>query len=559
MKHFLVLVLIVIIAFSLSLFAQTEEVIADFEMVWSSKVEQAPKAEIVWNATTGVNSLPDSINQIKNVKADIDLDQDGKKEFMVPIVHVVDGVSRRTIQVYENSGNDTYVMVWEYTFPGEAPEFVTLDESDLDGDGTLEILAVHIGPDVPSPGAELYVFENVGDNDYGTGPVVSWDLGNPARDIVRVAKAADLDNDGTQEVIVVTFTTNPSMVIASVSGFTGIPVWTIELQDDLGTINPDNAAIGIGNMDNDAFLEAVHIEGRQDTLVIVEGTGANTYNMNLVAMPDVGVATAVSVHGIDMADVNGDNKDECFMASLFGPVWVVATSGDASAITASDIHFIENTGEQLLEASTGSLGIGGSSKDFVVAASNATKAINVRYLGGPGGDVTQASNYGIQVVVDSLDVSTIVPGGMRVYGLDLAGDMDGDGLPEIVFSRGSTRGGVNAPAVFIMEGNLFPVSVNDDPQTIPVSFELKQNYPNPFNPETYIDYALPEASNVRLYIYNVLGQKVKTLVDGFQEAKLHTVRWDGSNDKGLQVPSGIYYYRLQTSEFSQSKRMLLLR
>jgi hypothetical protein len=148
---------------------------------------------------------------------------------------------------------------------------------------------------------------------------------------------------------------------------------------------------------------------------------------------------------------------------------------------------------------------------------------------------------------------------MRVYGLDLAGDMDGDGLPEIVFSRGSTRGGVNAPAVFIMEGNLFPVSVNDDPQTIPVSFELKQNYPNPFNPETYIDYALPEASNVRLYIYNVLGQKVKTLVDGFQEAKLHTVRWDGSNDKGLQVPSGIYYYRLQTSEFSQSKRMLLLR
>ena len=507
--------------------------------------------------TIPTTALPDSIIQIKNVRADTDLDQDGKKEFIVPVFHVVDGVNRRSLFVFENSGNDSYDAVWSFTFAGEATQFVTADVSDLDGDGNLEILAVHI-PGGTADASVLFAFEHTGtDNDFGTAPAVEWNLDTPGvLDLVRVAKAADLDNDGKQEVVLITFTTNPSLVIASVSDFT-FPVWTTEVSDNLGTTNPDNAALGIGDMDNDGTPEVVMIEGRTDTLVIVEATGADTYNLNFVAMPATVLGTTVSVHGIDVGDVNGDGRDEAYMASLLGAVWVVATSGDASAISTSDIHLIDDSPEQWLEASLGNLGLGGT--DFVIAASNASKAVDIRYVGGPFGDVTMAGNYQSVTVVDSSDVAQLVPGGIRVYGLDLANDMDGDGLPEIVFSRGNTRGGFNAPAVFILEGNLFPVtSVEDELSNIPDDFELLQNYPNPFNPGTAIVYRVAQSGDVNLDIYNVLGQKVRTLVNGFREANTYSVQWDGKNDKGLQVPSGLYIYRLDIQGFSETKRMLLL-
>ncbi|RMH78872.1 MAG: T9SS C-terminal target domain-containing protein, partial [Calditrichaeota bacterium] len=143
-------------------------------------------------------------------------------------------------------------------------------------------------------------------------------------------------------------------------------------------------------------------------------------------------------------------------------------------------------------------------------------------------------------------------------GLDLADDMDGDGLPEIVFSRGSTRGGHTAPALFIMEGAMNPVGIGGG-DAIPQEFNLLQNYPNPFNPETNITFALPRATQVTLTIYNVLGQKVRTLVNGFLEARVHTVRWDGKDDRGVAVPSGFYIYRLEAGDFTGAKRMLLIR
>ena len=535
---------------SLVLLGQENSASGDFNVVWSLS-SQPSTPQVVWNSSL-VTGLPDSIIHIKNVKAGIDMDQDGKQEFMVPVLHVVDGVNRRSILVFEKTGNDHYANVWSYTFPDEASEFVTLDVSDLDGDGNQEILAVHI-PAVGTNPSVLYVFENVGDNDYGTGPVVQWDLGTPGLDKVRLAKAADLDNDGKQEVVMTTFTTNPSIVIASVSDFV-IPVWTTEFSDNLGTTSPDIAGLTISDMDNDGTPEVVCSDGSTDNLVVVEATGADTYALNLVPMPVAG--KTVSVHGIDAVDANGDGRDEVYFANLQGAVWVVATSGDAINLTTSDIHMIDDTNEQWLEASTGDLGFGGS--DFVIAASNATKAVNYRYAGGAFGDVTDPLNYQVSTVIDSADVAAIVPGGIRVYGLDLAGDMDGDGLPEIVFSRGSTRGGTNAPALFITEGQMNPVGITD-PGTVPHQFALEQNYPNPFNPETNISFALPKTSHVELVIYNVLGQKVRTLVNQTLEAKVHTVKWDGRDDQGVAVPSGLYFYRLKSQQFTQTKRMLLVR
>ncbi len=97
-------------------------------------------------------------------------------------------------------------------------------------------------------------------------------------------------------------------------------------------------------------------------------------------------------------------------------------------------------------------------------------------------------------------------------------------------------------------------------QTRPEVFALANNYPNPFNPATTIQYALPQASDVALTVYNVLGQPVRTLVAEHQSAGRYVVEWDATNDSGQSLSSGMYFYRLQADgAFLEVKKMLLLR
>jgi flagellar hook assembly protein FlgD len=88
---------------------------------------------------------------------------------------------------------------------------------------------------------------------------------------------------------------------------------------------------------------------------------------------------------------------------------------------------------------------------------------------------------------------------------------------------------------------------------------LSQNYPNPFNPTTEISFALPSAGHVSLEVYNVLGQRVVTLVDGYREAGEHFVQWNSTDASGNQVSSGVYFYRLVAGQFVETKKMVLLK
>jgi hypothetical protein len=96
-------------------------------------------------------------------------------------------------------------------------------------------------------------------------------------------------------------------------------------------------------------------------------------------------------------------------------------------------------------------------------------------------------------------------------------------------------------------------------QTRPEAFALANNYPNPFNPETTIKYALPDPVDVRLEIYNMLGQQVRTLVAEPQNAGRYTVKWDATNESGHSLSTGIYFYRLVAGEFHKVEKMLLLK
>jgi len=118
------------------------------------------------------------------------------------------------------------------------------------------------------------------------------------------------------------------------------------------------------------------------------------------------------------------------------------------------------------------------------------------------------------------------------------------------FEKGDGRFGTDVYALISLKG----VS-----SQLPKEFKLAQNYPNPFNPNTKISYALPKDCDVKLTIYNMLGQKIKVLVDEYQTAGYKHVHWDGKDDKGKEVASGIYFYRLDAGEFTESKKMLILK
>lgn len=105
-----------------------------------------------------------------------------------------------------------------------------------------------------------------------------------------------------------------------------------------------------------------------------------------------------------------------------------------------------------------------------------------------------------------------------------------------------------------------PVGISDDaPRSITKAFVLNQNYPNPFNPSTTISYELPERSYVEIFVYNIAGQKIKTLINKEQQAGSYKIQWDGNNDQGIPVASGIYLYRLKKEGLVKTRKMILIR
>jgi plastocyanin len=99
-----------------------------------------------------------------------------------------------------------------------------------------------------------------------------------------------------------------------------------------------------------------------------------------------------------------------------------------------------------------------------------------------------------------------------------------------------------------------PTSVNTNNADQPDRFIVKQNYPNPFNPATTIRYAIPHNGLVVVKVFNLLGKELTTLVNGDESAGSHEIQYDATN-----LPSGIYFYRVQTGNFSQTKRMVLMK
>ncbi len=102
-------------------------------------------------------------------------------------------------------------------------------------------------------------------------------------------------------------------------------------------------------------------------------------------------------------------------------------------------------------------------------------------------------------------------------------------------------------------------AISDSDDLLPSEFGLGQNYPNPFNPSTTFEFALPQRSQVMIEVFNVLGQKVVTLAEGDYAAGRYQVTWDGTDNSGGPVASGIYFYKMLANNYSATKKLLLLK
>jgi len=123
-------------------------------------------------------------------------------------------------------------------------------------------------------------------------------------------------------------------------------------------------------------------------------------------------------------------------------------------------------------------------------------------------------------------------------------------------------GGQSESSSFKLNGGALTTKVEDQlpgQSNLPYSFFLSQNYPNPFNPETMIEYGLPKEVEVTIKIFNVYGQEIRTLVQGYQQPGHHRIQWDGKDDEGHHAASGLYHVRIVAEGFMEVRKMILVR
>ena len=142
----------------------------------------------------------------------------------------------------------------------------------------------------------------------------------------------------------------------------------------------------------------------------------------------------------------------------------------------------------------------------------------------------------------------------QVYAWKLEVPYDEDAVPWPQFMHDSRHSG-------ILPGRGYSTAADspEDSDILPTEFQLSQNYPNPFNPSTRIDFTVPRTGPIRIEIFNILGRKVRTLQDGVVEIGEHTITWDGTDDSGEDVASGLYLYRLESGTVVETRKMVKLK
>ena len=523
-----------------------------------------------------------------------ELDGDANQEVVVSIMNGpwgTTGSSHFMIFELENSDLDSPSWHIEYTDPITTNwSGYNIYVNDLDQDGLMEIYTVAYEY------YRLIIYENIGSEDlyaYQTDFYVSNEVNERANQSIIMA---NFDNDNTNELYAVTSGTNTLTGELLTPGY----FYGIEGSSDVSNITFSNfhyfnhypggirqIITGDADMDGNPNL---YLAGHYNEAV---------YDWEYVGDNPLSDSSFVE-HIIFLDDTtddftSGTDQGKVRVAKLFSGDIDNDNQGDivfTSAGLGSDkphIYFLEHDGSSDLTATIvineflasnetccGSE-IFGSGEDFVELYNYGTAPVNIEGWGfsdsegiiattapdtmiPPGGFLIlwyTGETNGFPEIDAKLN-----SGGEIVYGEDSSGTMvfsvSFDAQDEDVsygrYPDGSDTWQQMNPTPGSTNTNL--LSNDNSFYSAPEYFSLGQNYPNPFNPQTQFHYDLPKSGNIHLGIYDVLGKEVYTLINGYQRTGKHNVLWTGINNKGLQVQSGLYFYRLTTDSEITTKKMV---
>jgi len=443
------------------------------------------------------------------------------------------GAPQETYEIFAWNAEDASILTgWPVTTPKFC--WATPALGDLDRDGLDEIV-------IPCADGNLYVWKSNGDE------LIDGD-GQPSTDGVFTslgatwayasACIADLDNDHTNEIVVPS--RSDSIYVFDPDG-ARVPGWPVGFSDKV------LASPCVADVDGDGDLEVI-TTSEADSLWILDHTG-----QKLPGWPKFVEIGGDFPPSTTVADITDNGELEIIQAGSNGRVDIYTWYGTP----------ISGWPQYMDSGSHSSPAVGNIDRDSgweIVIGSNDGKV----YAFDSDGDVlpgwpiqTGAEIYStptltdldqdgdIEVVVSSFDAN--------VYIWDVEGDYDnGDGVLWETFRCNYHRNG--------LVGYEEPVGVPEDDPLVGSKATLSQNYPNPFNPTTTIAFAIGgESADVELEIYNVAGELVRTLADGEMPGGRHTVVWNGRDDDGRTVSSGVYFVRLACSGEAQTRKIALLK
>ncbi len=464
--------------------------------------------------------------------------------------------------------NGSYQQVWCYPLDNTGSPYTASAEAtvgDIDNDGNNEIL-VTVGAHGDPNTWGIYVFEHTIGDSYE----LSWSETGPSKDC-HYPFIGDIFNDGGNEFLVVR---NDTLLVYAYS-CSGYDTFLVKQLSDRPT---GEGGVYVGDADNDGYNEVV-TSGKG--LMAYQGSGQSWLDGDANGNRTVDVGDVVYLINylfksgqppchLEAGDANGscviDVGDVVYLINYLFKGGPAPVHGCTSNSLSAGGYGASSNVEKM--AGIAQVGLVASEKSIDIDAQLPTDAAGVQLE-------FSYSPEQIQSIVPELTDQTremtlffsAKDGILKIGILDLAGENlipAGEGVLVKLNITGSDLSSLELQKAIMVNENASPFQVTILPReekqaSTPKDFELSQNIPNPFNPETEISYTLPNDSHVKLVIYNVTGQRVKTLLDRFETTGPKTVQWDGTDEIGQKVSSGIYFYKLEAGEFTQSRKMVMMK